>query len=76
MIAAARADANAILEQEWGRARGRLASLTPEETDAVRTVLQRVVNKVLHRPITALTAAAESGHLAGAPAGADAGDGG
>ncbi len=76
VIAAARADANAILEQEWGRARGRLASLTPEEADAVRTVLQRVVNKVLHRPITALTAAAESGHLAGAPAGADAGDGG
>ncbi len=74
-IAAARADANAILEQEWGRARGRLASLTPEEAETVRMVLQRIVNKVLHRPITALTAAAETGHLAGGPA-ADAGEGG
>jgi glutamyl-tRNA reductase len=72
-IAAARADAHAILEQEWDRAQPRLATLTPQEADTVRTVLQRVVNKVLHRPVTALAAAAESGGFSSA--GAEAGDG-
>jgi len=75
-ISAAREDARAILEHEWGRARGRLASLTPEEAETVQTVLRRVVNKLLHRPITALTEAAESGHLADAAAAADPGNDG
>jgi len=74
-IAAARADAEAILAHEWECARARLASLSPEETQAVRTVLQRVVNKLLHRPITALTEAARYRHLAGDAVAADAGGG-
>lgn len=76
LIAEARADADAILAREWDRARGRLAALSADEEATVRAVLQRVVNKVLHRPITALVAAAESRRVAPkAPGVADAGDG-
>jgi len=75
VIVAARADADAIVEDEWGRARGRLASLTPAEAAAVRGVLRRVVKRLLHRPITTLAAAAESGRLEAESAG-DGGDAG
>jgi len=75
LIAAARADADAILEREWERAHGRLASLTAGEEAVARAVLRRVVNKLLHRPIAALLAAAESGRLAPDSPGADVGDG-
>ncbi len=61
LIGEARAEADAIVEQEWQRARARLGSLDPAEAVAVRAVLRRVVNKVLHRPITALLAAVQSG---------------
>jgi len=73
VIAAARADADAIVEDEWGRVRGHLASLTQAEAEAVRGVLHRVAKKLLHRPITTLAAAAESGRLE-AEATGDGGD--
>jgi len=70
LIGEARAEADAILEQEWQRARARLSGLDPEDAVAVRAVLRRVVNKVLHRPITALLAAVQSGAASpDAPAG-------
>ena len=74
-IAAARAEADAILRRELDRAQGRLASLTPQQADTVHAVLRRVVNKLLHRPITALAAAAESAEFAGRIPSAEAGDG-
>ncbi|HYM68872.1 MAG TPA: glutamyl-tRNA reductase, partial [bacterium] len=58
LIAEARADADTILAREWDRARARLAALSADEEAAVRAVLHRVVNKLLHRPIAALVAAA------------------
>ncbi|HXX36950.1 MAG TPA: glutamyl-tRNA reductase [bacterium] len=61
LIAEARADADAILEREWNRARGRLASLDDGEEAVVRAVLRRVANKLLHRPIATLLAAAKAG---------------
>ncbi len=56
-IAAACAEAEAIVEQEWARARSRLA-LGPAEEDVVRAVLRRVARKILHRPISLLADAA------------------
>jgi glutamyl-tRNA reductase len=58
VIAAACADADAIVEGEWQRARVRLASLTDEEEAAVRALVRRVARKILHRPIAMLTEAA------------------
>jgi len=76
LIAEARADADAILACEWDRARARLAALSADEEAVVRAVLHRVVNKLLHRPIAALVAAAESGRVAPeAPGAESAGEG-
>jgi len=57
VIAAACADAEAIAEREWARARARLSRLSSDEEAAVRAVLLRVVRKILHRPIAALAEA-------------------
>lgn len=57
-ITAARADAKEIADREWARARASLSGLSADEQAAVRTMLRRVVNKVLHRPIAALAEAA------------------
>ncbi len=61
VIAAARADAEAIVDREWDRARARLTRLSADEEAALRAVLHRVVHKVLHRPIATLAEAAASG---------------
>ncbi len=60
IIAAVCADAEEIADREWARARAGLPDLSAGEEAAVRDVLRRVVHKVLHRPITALTEAAEA----------------
>jgi glutamyl-tRNA reductase len=57
---------NRIRESEIERQRGRLASLTPEQREALDVVTRGIVNKILHGPITELKSAAgepEHGHL-------------
>lgn len=54
LIAALRSRAESVVEEEWRRALPRLASLSPEEREAVRAVLQAVVNRLLHGPIVRL----------------------
>jgi glutamyl-tRNA reductase len=65
VIAAACADAEAIADREWARARGRLRALSAGEEEVIRRVLRRVVHKVLHRPIVALAEAAGDGRTGG-----------
>lgn len=43
-----------IREEESERFRGRLASLTPEQREAVESMTQGMMNKVLHGPVTEL----------------------
>jgi glutamyl-tRNA reductase len=50
--------ARSIVEGELTRARGRLSSLTAEQHKAVERVVHGVVQKMLHRPMSALRAAA------------------
>ncbi|MGH9378548.1 MAG: glutamyl-tRNA reductase [Terriglobia bacterium] len=45
---------NRIREQESERFRGRLSSLTPEQREAVDSLTQAIMNKVLHGPVTEL----------------------
>lgn len=47
-----------IREKETDRFRGRLASLTPEQREAVDGLTQAILNKVLHGPMTELKNAA------------------
>ncbi len=54
LIAALRARAEAVVEEEWRKALPRLQALTPEEREAVRAVLQAAVNRLLHGPIVRL----------------------
>ncbi|MBI4278446.1 MAG: glutamyl-tRNA reductase [Armatimonadetes bacterium] len=54
IIAALRRRAEAIIETELTRARGRLRRLGPEEVDVVRRLTESVVNKLLHTPIVRL----------------------
>jgi glutamyl-tRNA reductase len=61
VIATACADAEAIAEEEWARARSRLGRLSSRDEAVIRGVLHRVVRKVLHRPIAALVEASAEG---------------
>ncbi|MDR7541233.1 MAG: glutamyl-tRNA reductase [Armatimonadota bacterium] len=54
LITALRARAEAVAEEEWRRALPRLRGLTEEEREAVRGLLQSVVNRLLHGPIVRL----------------------
>jgi glutamyl-tRNA reductase len=67
LIAAAREEARAIIERELARVRPRLVRLTAEEDAAVRALVRRVVNKILHRPIVTLAEAVGDRRLDEAP---------
>jgi glutamyl-tRNA reductase len=54
LITALRARAEAVAEEEWRRALPRLQGLTEQEREAVRALLQSVVNRLLHGPIVRL----------------------
>ncbi len=54
LITALRARAEAVAEEEWRRALPRLRGLTEEEQEAVRALVQSVVNRLLHAPIVRL----------------------
>ncbi|MFN3284854.1 MAG: glutamyl-tRNA reductase [bacterium] len=54
LITALRARAEAVAEEEWRRALPRLRGLTEEEQEAVRALVQSVVNRLLHGPIVRL----------------------
>ncbi|MBI1939970.1 MAG: glutamyl-tRNA reductase [Acidobacteria bacterium] len=49
---------NRIRETELERHRGKLASLTPEQREAVDGLMRGIVNKILHGPITELKSGA------------------
>jgi glutamyl-tRNA reductase len=66
-IAAACAQADAIVEREWARARPRLATLSEAEEQAVRSLVRRVTRKILHGPIAMLAETAGSPERPGAP---------
>jgi glutamyl-tRNA reductase len=53
--------ARQIAATELERARGRLRDLSPEQQKAVEALAHGIVQKLLHRPITALRGAAGSG---------------
>lgn len=68
ILKALQGQAKAIVEGELGRARGKLQALTPEQHKAVEALAHGIVQKLLHRPMTALRQAASGGEadLAGA----------
>lgn len=70
IVQALQQHARAIAEAELGRVRGKLQGLTPEQQRAVEALANGIVQKLLHKPMTALRQAAvgEAGEadLAGA----------
>ena len=69
LLKALQGHGRAVVEGELERLRGKLQGLTPEQTRAVETLANGIVQKLLHRPMTALreAAAVEGGpDLAGA----------
>ncbi|MDR5684139.1 MAG: glutamyl-tRNA reductase [Armatimonadota bacterium] len=54
LIAALRARADAVLDEEWRRVLPQLASLSARERETVRATLRRVVNRLLHAQIVRL----------------------
>ncbi len=70
ILKALQGHARGIAEAELARARGKLQALTPEQQRAVEALAHGIVQKLLHRPMTALRqAAADAGgeaDLAGA----------
>ncbi|MFQ5743738.1 MAG: glutamyl-tRNA reductase [Acidobacteriota bacterium] len=53
--------AETLRREEVGRAKRKLASLSPEQEKAVEALSRGLVNKLLHRPITALKEEARDG---------------
>ena len=65
LLKALQGHGRAVAEAELARLRGRLQGLTPEQVKAVETLATGIVQKLLHRPMTALRQSA-SGPAAGA----------
>jgi glutamyl-tRNA reductase len=63
-IGALRAYAAAIRDAEIAHALARLGDLSPRDAFVVRALAQRIVGKLLHRPLTALKADAEGANMA------------
>jgi hypothetical protein len=63
-IAALRAYAAEIRDAEVAHALARLGDLSPREALVVRALAQRIVGRLLHRPMTALRADAEGANMA------------
>ncbi len=59
-----RARAEAIRDQELSRALARLSGLGPREQLIIRGLAARIVNQLLHRPITTLKTDAEGANMA------------
>jgi glutamyl-tRNA reductase len=63
-IAALRAYAAQIRDAEIAHALARLGDLSPRDAFVVRALAQRIVGKLLHRPLTVLKADAEGANMA------------
>jgi glutamyl-tRNA reductase len=63
-IAALRAYAAEVRDAEVEHALARLADLSPRDAFVVRALAQRIVGKLLHRPLTVLKADAEGANMA------------
>ena len=63
-IAALRAYATEIRDAEIAHALARLGDLAPRDAFVVRALAQRIVGKLLHRPLTVLKADAEGANMA------------
>lgn len=68
VVKALQAHAKAIVDAELARSRGKLQALSPEQHKAVEQLAHGIVQKLLHKPMTALRQAASGGEadLAGA----------
>jgi glutamyl-tRNA reductase len=63
-IAALRAYAAGVRDAEIAHALARLGDLSPRDAFVVRALAQRIVGKLLHRPLTVLKADAEGANMA------------